>query len=260
MEKHIYSMPSIYLIIGGYGFRLKPEDLFEKNGVAYPNNFPINNEVTAFTIGDENLKKWLDTYKLNETSSPQDVINYFIKKYDINVDDIIKARKIMPIRYEILTKGYSSIKSLNLAENVSREVVAQISEKNFEFPGVTITTHTERKYNYGSLASHIIGYIGKISEKEYNQEKDVYNNDDYVGRTGIESSFEEYLRGEKGKKEIEMSVDGTITGETTTEEPMQGSTIVLTIDSKLQEIAEKSLKIAGDICIYTNNHVTVEEI
>ena len=216
-------------------------DLFEKNGVAYPNNFPINNEVTAFTIGDENLKKWLDTYKLNETSSPQDVINYFIKKYDINVDDIIKARKIMSIRYEILTKGYSSIKSLNLAENVSREVVAQISEKNFEFPGVTITTHTERKYNYGSLASHIIGYIGKISEKEYNQEKDVYNNDDYVGRTGIESSFEEYLRGEKGKKEIEMSVDGTITGETTTEEPMQGSTIVLTIDSKLQEIAEKSL-------------------
>ena len=216
-------------------------DLFEKNGVAYPNNFPINNEVTAFTIGDENLKKWLDTYKLNETSSPQDVINYFIKKYDINVDDIIKARKIMSIRYEILTKGYSSIKSLNLAENVSREVVAQISEKNFDFPGVTITTHTERKYNYGSLASHIIGYIGKISEKEYNQEKDVYNNDDYVGRTGIESSFEEYLRGEKGKKEIEMSVDGTITGETTTEEPMQGSTIVLTIDSKLQEIAEKSL-------------------
>ncbi len=216
-------------------------DLFEKNGVAYPNNFPINNEVTAFTISDDNLKKWLNTYKLNETSSPQDVMNFFIKKYSIKADDIIKARKIMAIRYEILAKGYSSIKPIEIAENVPREVVAQISERNFEFPGVTITTQTERKYNFGNLASHIIGYIGKITEKEYNEGKDIYNNDDYVGRTGIEGSFEDYLRGEKGKKEIEMSVDGTVTGETTTEEPLQGSTIVLTIDSKLQEIAERSL-------------------
>ena len=216
-------------------------DLFERNNIPYPNNFPINNEVTEFTIGDENLKKWLNTYKLSETSNPQDVMNYFIKKYNIQTEDLIKARKIMSIRYEILTKGYSSIKSIKIAENVPREVVAQISERNFQFPGVTISTQTERKYNYGSLASHIIGYIGKITEKEYSEGKDIYNNDDYVGRTGIECSFEDYLRGEKGKKEIEMSVDGTVTGETTTEEPLQGSTIVLTIDSKLQEIAERAL-------------------
>ena len=216
-------------------------ELFEKYNIAYPNSFPINNEVTEFTIEEEDLKKWLNSYKFQESSTPQDVMNYFIKKYDINVDNMVKARKIMSIRNEILTKGYSSIKPLNLAENVPREVVAQISEKNFEYPGVTISTNTERKYNYGNLASHIIGYIGKISEKEYNEEKEVYNNDDYVGRTGIEGSFEQYLRGQKGKKEIEMSVDGTITGETTTEEPLQGSTIVLTIDSKMQEIAEKSL-------------------
>lgn len=216
-------------------------ELFEKYNIAYPNSFPINNEVTEFTIEEEDLKKWLNSYKFQESSTPQEVMNYFIKKYDINVDNIVKARKIMSIRNEILTKGYSSIKPLNLAENVPREVVAQISEKNFEYPGVTISTNTERKYNYGNLASHIIGYIGKISEKEYNEEKEVYNNDDYVGRTGIEGSFEQYLRGQKGKKEIEMSVDGTITGETTTEEPLQGSTIVLTIDSKMQEIAEKSL-------------------
>ncbi|MBO4816054.1 MAG: penicillin-binding protein 2 [Clostridia bacterium] len=216
-------------------------ELFEAYNVGYPNSFPINNEATEFTIDGENLRKWLENYKLDNSSTPQDVMNYFIKKYNINVDDIIKARKIMSIRYEILTKGYSSIKSLNLAKNVPREVVAQISEKNFEFPGVNITTQTERKYNYGNLASHIIGYIGKITKDEYEEEKELYNNDDYVGRTGIESSFEKYLRGKKGKKEIEMSVDGTITGETTTDEPTQGSTIVLTIDSKLQEIAERSL-------------------
>ena len=139
-------------------------------------------------------------------------------------------------------KGYSSTKSLGLAENVSREIVAKISERNADFPGVTITTQSSRKYNYETLASHILGYIGKISEKEYNEEQDVYKNDDYVGRTGIESLFENYLRGTKGKEEIEMTVDGTVTGETVTKEPEQGSTIVLTIDSKLQEVAETALK------------------
>ena len=216
-------------------------ELFEVYNVSYPNSFPINNECTEFTIDGDNLKAWLSKYKLPENATPQDAMNYFIKKYDINPEDIIKARKIMSIRNEILTKGYSSVKSLDLAKNVPREVVAQISEKNFEFPGVTISTETERKYNYGSLASHIIGYIGRITEKEYEQEKEAYNNDDYIGKTGIEGAFEKYLRGEKGKKEIEMSVDGTVTGETTTQEPLQGSTIVLTIDSKLQEIAERSL-------------------
>ena len=216
-------------------------ELFESYNIAYPNNFPINNEVTGFTIEGEELKKWLNSYKLQDASSPEDVMNYFIKKYDIKVDNIQKARKIMSIRYETLTKGYSSIRALGLAENVPREVVAQISERNSEFPGVTITTETARKYNYGNLASHIIGYIGKITKEEYEANEEQYNNDDYVGRTGIEGAFEDYLRGEKGKKEIEMSVDGTITGETTTEEPLQGSTIVLTLDSKLQEIAERSL-------------------
>ena len=216
--------------------------LFEENGINYPNNFPINNEVNAFTIEGDNLKKWLNKYKLDPNSSVQDVMEYFIKKYSINEENISLARKIISIRYEITTKGYSSTKPLELAENVSREVIAKISEQNSRFPGVTISTKTTRKYNYNNLASHIIGYIGKISEKEYNESSDIYNNDDYVGRTGIESSFETYLRGSKGKEEIEMSVDGTVTGQTVTKDPMQGSSVVLTIDSKLQEIAENVLK------------------
>jgi len=216
--------------------------LFENYGINYPNNFPVNNEGTMYTIEGEQLDKWLEKYKLDKSTTPQDAINYFIKKYHIDAEDVQIARKIISIRYEITTKGYSSTKSLGLAENVSREVIAKICERNFDFPGVTITTETSRKYNYDNLASHIVGYIGKISEKEYNESQDIYNNNDYVGKTGIEGLFEKYLRGRKGKQEIEMSVDGTVTGETITQDPIQGSTIVLTIDSKLQEIAENSLE------------------
>ncbi len=215
--------------------------LFETYGVNYPDNFPINKECTEFKLEGEKLAKWLKTYKLSETETINNVISYFKDKYEITTENIEEIRKIISIRYEISTKGYSSTKSIELAENVPREVIAQISERNFDFPGVTITTQNSRKYNYGTLASHIIGYIGKINEEEYKANEEIYNNDDYVGRTGIESLFEDYLRGEKGKQEIEMSVDGTITGETTTKESAQGSTIVLTIDSKLQSIAENAL-------------------
>ena len=216
-------------------------ELFEKNKIKYPDKFPLNQEGTEFTIGGEELKEWLIKYKLQEDASPEEVMREFTEKYDITETNAQIARKIMAIRYEITTKGYSSTKSISLAENVSREIVAEICERNSEFPGVTITTSTTRKYNYGTLASHIIGYIGSISEKEYLEAKDIYNNDDNVGKTGIEAAFEEYLRGKKGKEQIEMSVDGTITGQEITEEPVQGSTIALTIDSKLQAISERAL-------------------
>ena len=217
-------------------------ELLDKYQKKYPDNFPINQEGTSFTIEGEELSKWLTKNKLQQNSTPEDAIKYFKNKYKINEEDIKKTRKIIAIRYEITTKGYSSTKSLTIAEDVPREVLAQISERNTDFPGITITTDSKRKYNYGTLASHIIGYIGKISETEYNAEPEIYENDDYVGRTGIESSFEKYLRGIDGKQEIEMSVDGTVTGESITEEAIQGSSVVLTIDAALQEVAEKALK------------------
>lgn len=174
--------------------------LFEEYEVKYPDNFPVSQDCTSYTIEGEELTKWLTKYKLNEGTSPEEAVKSFIKKYDIKSENIEEARKIISIRYEITTKGYSSTRSLELAENVSREVVAKICERNSDFPGVTITTESARKYNYDNLASHIIGYIGKISEKEYNESKEIYNNDDYVGRTGIEALFEDYLRGKKRKR------------------------------------------------------------
>ncbi len=93
-----------------------------------------------------------------------------------------------------------------------------------------------------TLASHIIGYIGRIDESEYENNKEEYEADDYIGKTGIEYLFEKYLRGENGTKQIDMTVDGTSTGEYITKEAIGGSNVVLTIDANLQNIAEQSLK------------------
>ena len=219
-------------------------NLLSQNNAKYPDNFPINND-KKYTIKDDELKKWLKNYKLDENTNEEDAIKYFIKKYKITNGDWQDIRKIIAIRYEITTKGYSSTKSLEIAKNVSREIVAQISEKNTDYPGITISTDSERVYGYGNLASHILGYIGRIGQEEYNANKNSdnpYKNDDYVGRTGIENMFEEYLRGKDGKEEIEMSVDGAVTGSTVTQDAIQGSSVVLTIDAKLQKVAEEALK------------------
>lgn len=219
-------------------------NLLSKNKADYPDNFPINDE-KKYTIKGEELKKWLKNYKLNENTKEEEAIKFFVKKYKITNQDWKDIKKIIAIRYEITTKGYSSTKSLKIAKNVSRKIVAQISEKNTDYPGITISTDSERVYGYKNLASHIIGYIGRIGQEEYNASKESsnpYKNDDYVGRTGIESMFEDYLRGKDGKEEIEMSVDGAVTGSSVTQDAIQGSTVVLTIDAKLQKIAEDALK------------------
>ncbi|MCI9063013.1 MAG: penicillin-binding protein 2 [Clostridia bacterium] len=217
-------------------------NLLKKNNEEYPDNFPIN-ENKKYTIKGEELEKWLKDYKLSQNATTDEAIQYFVDKYNITNDNWEDIRKIISIRYEITTKGYSSTKSIEIAKDVSRKVIAQISERNSEFPGITISTDTDRTYGYGNLGSHIIGYIGRITQNELDASKDYeYQKDDYVGKTGIEGLFEKYLRGVDGKEEIEMSVDGTVTGETVTVEAIQGSNIVLTIDAKLQSIAEKALK------------------
>ena len=219
-------------------------NLLIKNEASYPDSFPINKD-KKYTISDESLKKWLTKYKLSENTTEEDAIKYFIKKYKITNEEWEDIRKIIAIRYEITTKGYSNTKSLQISKNVSRDVVAQISEKNTDYPGITISTDSERVYKYDNLASHTVGYIGRIGQEEYNaslNSSNPYKNDDYVGRTGIEALFEDYLRGKDGKEEIEMSVDGAVTGSTVTQDAVQGSSVVLTIDAKLQKVAEDALK------------------
>lgn len=156
-------------------------------------------------------------------------------------DNITEARKIIAMRYWIANTGYSATKSITIAEDVNDIVVAQINERNNEFPGISIETNSIRTYEYGSLAAHVLGYTRKISSDEYNERKDTYDINDIIGKTGIEAMFEEYLKGTKGEKEVEMSVDGTIASENITQNAISGSNIVLTIDANLQKVTEQAL-------------------
>lgn len=218
-------------------------DIFERNGDKYIDDFPITVKPFQYHFdSEEELNKWKKENDISEQASPEEAFYEIKDSYNINEDDIVKARKIVGLRYTIDKEGYSSTTALELAANVSRNSALEINERGEELPGVSVEIKSNRVYTQGNLASHVLGYIGRIDEKEYSQNPDRYEKDDYIGKTGIELLFEDYLKGENGTKQIDMTVDGTSTGEYITKEAVGGANIVLTLDSNLQNITEKALK------------------
>ena len=217
-------------------------NLMEQYQISYSDTFPIKINPFEFTIEGEKLAEWKKKYKIAEEATAEEAFYKFKSKYEISSENVEDTRKIISMRYLIATTGYSATKSITIATNVNEEVVAQISERNSDFPGISISTNAARTYLTGSLAAHVIGYTGKIKEEEYNQNKDTYSIDDIIGKTGIEYVFEKYLKGKDGEKQVEMSVDGTITGESVTQNAIAGSDVVLTVDSNLQQVTETALE------------------
>lgn len=222
---------------------LKIINILEKNGDKYNDNLPIMVEPFAFSFENEDeINKWKRQNKFNESASAEECFYLLKNKYDIQSNDVHDTRKIMCVRYEIAQNGYSKIRGVQICQNLSRESVMELSEKNSEFAGIDIVTEPMISYFSGSLASHILGTVGKITSEELEKNQDIYDMNDIVGKTGIQYVFEDLLRGKDGIRQIDMDIDGTITGEYIEEEAVSGSDIVLTIDSGVQKIAEKALK------------------
>ncbi len=217
-------------------------NILEKNSDKYTDEFPITINPIQYKFSDiEKTKKWLEDNKVDVSLSAEQVLNYYIDKYELKNFSLEDARKIIAIRYGIEQNGYTSMRAYTIANNISEKSMLEFEEQNSSFPGIAIEKTPIRSYTYGTLASHVLGYVGKISGDEYNS-LEGYSISDYIGKTGIEYSFEKYLKGQDGIKQTDMSIDGTITGEYVTEEAVSGDNVMLTIDANIQEVAEKSLK------------------
>lgn len=220
---------------------LKIANVLEENADTYIDDLPIKLDPIEFTIDEEAQKKWKKQNNIEEGKTAIECFNILKDKYKITEQDEKNVRKIMTLRYKISKEGYSSTKTVEIASNVSEKAIAIFNERNDEFPGLTINTVPLRNYILGSTASHILGYVSRIDENELKQNKGYLLND-RIGKTGIEYIFEPYLKGKNGIKQIDMAVDGTITGEETVEEATAGNDVVLTIDANLQKITEDALQ------------------
>lgn len=215
--------------------------VLEKYDCSYSDIFPIKIEPFEFRISDEALASWKKSNKFDDNITAEEAFYKFKDKYKIQNGNIGETRKIIAIRYLIAQKGYSSTRAVTISEDIPREAVAEFSESSEKFAGINIVVQPVREYTSETLASHILGYAGKISSEEYETRKNYYSNNDIIGKTGIEYVFEEYLKGKNGTKQIDMDVDGTTTAEYVSQEAIAGSDIVLTIDANLQKVTEDAL-------------------
>ena len=216
--------------------------VLEKNGDKYNDDFPININPVSFKYeNQERINKWLEENDLADGTTAEQALEYFIDEYSLKQYSLEEARKIIAVRYGIDVNGYSSMRGYEISPEVCEKSVAQIEEMNHSFPGINIEYRPIRKYYYSSLATHVLGYVGKIGNEEYTQNEG-YELDDYIGKTGIEYVCEKFLKGKDGLKQTDMSIDGTTTGEYITEEAISGSNVMLTIDAKVQQVAERALK------------------
>ncbi|MBU1153321.1 penicillin-binding protein 2 [bacterium] len=139
-------------------------------------------------------------------------------------------------------KALSSM-SILVAENVPKETMIKVAEQRINLPGVIIQVSPKRFYVYGELASHLLGYIGEVSEKEIEgSEEGNYKPGDLIGKTGVEKLLDEHLKGEDGGKQVEVDAKGRELRILNYKEPIPGRNVYLTIDFQIQKIAEEAMK------------------
>ncbi len=148
-------------------------------------------------------------------------------------------------RFRKLRAEVKGADSLPIKTRLTDEEVARFTANAYRFPGVEIKARLFRNYPLGELGSHVLGYIGRISEKDVERlEADGvaanYKGSDFIGKSGLEASYERELHGTTGSAQVEIDAGGRGIRTLTSTPPQPGNNLVLTLDMKLQEVAENA--------------------
>ena len=146
-------------------------------------------------------------------------------------------------RFKRLREDSRSFDSLPIRTRLNDEEVARFSAQRYRFPGVEIKARLFRQYPYGELASHVVGYIGRINAKEkerIEEDDDVgnYRGTEYIGKLGVEQRYERELHGITGVNRVETSAGGRATRSLSSHLATPGQNVVLSIDIQLQKMVE----------------------
>ena len=139
-------------------------------------------------------------------------------------------------------KGILAYKPILLRQDIGRDSVAAIEVHKYDLPGIDVNVKSRRHYLYGQSAAHILGYLGEISAEELDSGKyQGVRSGDLIGKAGIERSYDEYLRGRGGGRQVEVNATGQIMRVLKTVPSRPGRNLVLTIDQQVQMKAEQLL-------------------
>jgi penicillin-binding protein 2 len=201
-------------------------DIHDRNGLLLADNVP------SFTVT-------LDPYDRIYVESPA--------RLDSTLARLGTILGVEPslLRDKVKREGrQSSFLPVRLKRNVDRPTVAYVAEHEAELPGVEVEFEPLRRYPLGAMASHLLGYVGEVSDKELEDPERVdYLRGDLIGKMGIERQYERFLRGVAGKRFVEVNAMGrkaALLGDKRPILPRRGAALTLTIDANLQRAAEQA--------------------
>ena len=193
--------------------------ILDRNGVVLANNY------SAFTL----------------EITPSKVAN--LEATLLELEQLIEIQPRDKRRFKKLREESKNFESLPIRTRLSDEEVARFAAQSYRFPGIEIKARLFRNYPHAELGSHIVGYIGRINpaEKERIEENDDegnYRGTDYIGKLGIEQSFEKQLHGTTGVEQVETSAGGRAVRKLNSSPSTPGDTVVLSLDIRLQKLVE----------------------
>lgn len=191
-----------------------------------------------------NQNNYIKGYDFDADISPKKMFEELRKKYEIDESlSDADARKILIVRNALKNMQYYSYNPVELSNDVSDKTIVELKENADDFRGVDVSRQYYRYYPNAETAAHVIGYLGKISESEKaDYLKKGYSATDLIGKEGIERYYESILKGVSGKSKIEVDAHGSLVKHISSDDPVPGKDIYLTIDLDLQRVAEQALQ------------------
>ena len=157
--------------------------------------------------------------------------------------EVIEVQAKDRARFRKLYAETRNAESLPIRTRLSDEEVARFAANRYRFPGVEIKARLFRQYPFGALASHVIGYIGRINQKDQERLEELeveanYRGTDFIGKAGVEASYQQELHGTTGFEQVEIDAAGRGIRTLARTPAQAGNNVTLTLDIKLQEVAE----------------------
>ena len=214
-------------------------------------NYAFTDDDTS-TSDQKQLADMKETLGLQQYATANDVMEMLVEKNDLQDFSPEWQRVLAGIHYEMDRQAFSNVNNFVMAENVSAATVATIKEHSLQLPGVEIVETSARSYDQSDIIPGVLGRVGKITAEKwkvtdsngqvtYPLREKGYNMNDVLGISGLESVYEDELRGKDGVETITRNSDGVIVDTRLTTVPEPGHTVQLTIDSNFQRAVDKAL-------------------
>ncbi len=223
-------------------------EIVKNNNGEFIDRFPIKGSDGEFDFGNtedvsKSIKEWKKENDFPDKYSGKKILKLLEEEYNISEEyDALTRRDIVAVRYQMDKNNFSVTTPYTFANDISTEIVQQVSERGYEMIGVSVEVEPVRDYLGGTMAAHILGRTDIIYADEYEKLKDKgYGMNDIIGKDGIEKELEPYLKGKDGSMMVKQNKKGSVEQVLSEIPPQTDNYAVLTIDSKLQGVAEKSL-------------------